>query len=173
MRIKRTHNAGDVTRAANDVGHSFGFAPSSLLDWPALAGLYGQFQLQSVKAHFVLRTEYDGTPSYPTFFVHHDLVAAGPPPTIADALVKTGVKALTFNAMNNVRSFSYEPRTWTGGPTNFSSQVGCKQVWCPTASSLIPSFTPMSFWGSSYNTTVGSPVINVIWEAVLLFRYPV
>lgn len=173
MCVKRTHNAGDVARGAADQGHSFGFAPASLLDWSSFSSLYGQFQVRSVKVHFVLRTEYDSTPSYPTFWVHHDLVAAGPPATISDAMVKTGVRALGFNAMRNYHCFAYVPRVWTGGPTNFSVQLGAREAWCPTAAALIPNFTPVSFWGSSYNTTVGSPIINLIWEAVLEFRYPV
>lgn len=177
-KLKRCHNAGDAARIATDQGHSFNFTPTTLLDWSALQTLFGQFKVTKVAANFILRGEMDTTPSYPTFIVYEDKTVTGGPAIITDAMQKEPRATLTFGPDKTTGKFTYVPKVFpgaTGGTGSFAVQLPASSVWMPTAftGGAAPVFTGLAFWGASYNTTINSPIIQLVWEAWMEFRYPI
>lgn len=169
--IRRTLDAGNVVRPLNDGGSQFGTVPSSLLDWSSFQTVWGRYRLLSVTNHFILSGEFDATPAYPTFFVYHDLVSGGAPASLAEAMLKAGVKQLNFGSTAPKRSFTYVPNVWTS--SGFSTQVPAPSARYQTASAFAPTFTSVSCWALNYNSSVGSPTIRLIQEMVLEFSLPV
>lgn len=169
--IRRTLDAGNVSRGVSDQGQQFGTVPSSLLDWGSLQVLWGRYRVLSVTNHYILSGEFDTTPAYPTLFVYHDLVSSGAPTSLAEAMLKQGVKQLSFGANVAKRSFTYVPNVWTS--SGFQTQVPAPSARYQTATAFAPVFTSVGAWGLNYNTTVGSPTIRLLQEMVLEFSLPV
>lgn len=176
-RVKRSHNAGDVARIASDTGHRFPLDPGTLLDWTSLIAVFGQFRVMSVQANFVMRGELDATPSYPTFIVYHDLVRTAATPSIITEAFQKNHRILSFGPTKPTGKFRFIPMVFpntsvTVGINN--AAVPSPQFWCTSQpSALLPLFSDIAFWGSSYNTTLASPIISLVWEIWLEFRYPV
>lgn len=169
--FKRALNAGNVARAVADQGQQWGTVPSSLLDWGSMQTVWGRYRLLSVTNHYILSGEFDTTPAYPTFFVYHDLVSAGAPTSLTEAIMKQGVKQLGFSATNPKRSFTYVPMVWTS--SGFSTQVPAPSAYYQTATAFAPTFSSVSGWGLNYNTTVGSPTVVLVQEMVIEFSQPI
>lgn len=177
-RLKRCHNAGDAARIATDQGHSFACTPTTLLDWTSLQSLFGQFKIMRVTANFVMRGELDATPSYPTFICYEDRTVTGGPATITEAMQKEPRVSLNFGPDRTTGKFSYVPKVFpgaTGGTGSFAVQVPASTVWMPTSfgGGAAPVFTGLAFWGASYNSTLASPIVQLVWEFWMEFRYPI
>lgn len=169
--FKRALDAGNVARPAADTGSQWGTVPSSLLDWGSLQTVWARYRLLSVTNHFILSGEFDTTPAYPTLFIYHDLVSAGAPTSLTEAMMKQGVKQLGFSATNPKRSFTYVPMVWTS--TGFSTQVPSPSAYYQTATAFAPTFSSSSGWFLNYNTTVGTPSVRLIQEMVIEFSQPI
>lgn len=168
--IRRTLDAGNLARLVADSGYQFGTVPSSLLDWGSLQAMWGRYRLLSVTNHFILSGEFDTTPAYPTMFVYHDFVSSGAPASLAEAMLKQGVKQLNFGANCPKRSFTYHPMVWTS--TGFQTQVPAASARYQTATAFAPTFTSCGAWGLNYNSAVGSPTIRLLQEMTLEFSLP-
>lgn len=157
-------------RGAVDQGYQLGVVPTNLSDFAQLQALWARYRLLRCRFHFVVSGDYDASPAYPTLWVYHDLVSAGAPTGLTQAFLKRGVKALTFNAANNKRSFDVVPNVWTSNA--FLTQVPAPQMHVQTASSFAPTFSSIAFWGQNYNTAVASAPITVLIEMMLEFSEP-
>ena len=168
--VKRGLNAGNLPRPVTDGGGQLGFAPGSVLDWGSLQVLFQRFKLLRVDTHFTLSGELDTTPAYPTLILYHDKVSGGAPPTLGDAFIKEGVKMLEFNAGKLHHVVSCRPYVWLDNA--FKTQKLSSEVDSSTATASIPSFSSLSYFALNYNTTVGSPSINVTQVFTFAFSAP-
>lgn len=169
--IRRVYDAGNVIRGATDAGIQFGVVPGNLLDWASLQATWARYRLLSVTNHFILNGEFDTTPAYPTWFVYHDLVSAGAPTSIADAIIKAGVKQLNFGSTAPKRSFTFVPMVWTSA--GFASQIPAPSARYSTATASAPAFSSCAAWALNYNSTVGTPAVRLVQEMILEFSEPV
>lgn len=169
--LRRALDSGLIGRAAADAGAQFGTVPGSLLDWGSLQVIWGRYRLLKVVDHFLVSGEFDGTPAYPTFLVYHDYMSAGAPASITEAMMKRGVRELSFNATTQHRTFEYVPMVWTSSA--FATQLPAPSVHYQTATAFAPVFSSVAAWMLNYNTTVGSCPVRLVQEMVLEFSLPI
>lgn len=168
--FKRTLNAGNITKAVADQGYSWVTQPGSLLDWSSLQAVWARYRLLRVTNHYIISGEFDATPAYPTFFVYHDMVSAGAPSSIQEAMLKQGVKQLNFGSMAPKRSFTFVPNVWTS--TGTQTQVPAPSAYYQTATAFAPTFTSCAGWGLNYNSSTAAPNILLVQEMLIEFSQP-
>lgn len=167
--VRRAYSIGNLVGAVADQGYQFGVTPTALLDWSSFAAVWKRFRVLSATVHMVIAGQNDTTPIYPTAYIYHDVVSAGAPATILDALVQKQRRILSFGTSNQHRSFTFRPLPWSDGTFQLTMQRA-NQYWCPVGGSA--PFTSAACWFQGYNTTVNTPIVNVTVELVVHFDSP-
>jgi len=168
--VRRVVNSA-VTRPAVDGGFQFGTVPANVVDWASFQAVFARYRLLHVTHHFVVGGEYDGTPAYPTLFIYHDLASVGAPANLGTAFLSAGVKALSFNASVNKRSFTFVPLAWTSA--GFTSQVPAPRMYCQTSAAFAPTFSSCAAWALNYNNISNAASLTLLTEYVVEFSQPI
>lgn len=168
--VKRPYNYGNLAYPGpTDAGIQIGITPSTVLDWSSFAAVWKRFRVLEATVHFVIWGQNDTTPAYSTIYVYHDVVSAGAPPTLMDALVQKGRRILSFSASTMHRQFRFVPVPWTSsGLTATASSPG--QQWLPTTGGV--ALTSAAAWIQGFNSSSQQPGINVYLELLLHFDSP-
>lgn len=167
--VRRAYAFGNLAGAAADQGYQIGVTPSAVLDWSSYTAVWKRFRVLSATVHLVISGQNDATPVYPTAYIYHDVVSAGAPATILDALVQKNRRILSFGTSNQHRSFTFRPLPWTDGTFQLT-MPRADAYWCPVGG--FAPFTSAAMWFQGYNTTVNSPIVNVTVELVIHFDSP-
>lgn len=167
--VRRAFSFGNLAGAVADQGYQIGITPSAVLDWSSFTAVWKRFRLLSATVHMVISGQNDSTPIYPTAYIYHDVVSAGAPATILDALVQKNRRILSFGTSNQHRSFTFRPIPWSDGSFQLTVQRA-DAYWCPVGG--FAPFTSAAMWLQGYNTTANSPVVNVTVELVIHFDSP-
>jgi len=90
VNVTKSYDAGTVTSTSGAAGlYGFSFVLSSLNDYSTWQGVYDQYHIKSVEAHFIpctLAAAPSSTPSSSYLAVAIDLDSAGAPSTVAEVL---------------------------------------------------------------------------------------
>lgn len=166
--VKRAYSHGQLALAAGDQGFQIGVNPGATIDWSSFTAVWKRYKVLSATLHFTFSTDFDATPAIGNFIVYHDVTSAGAPGSPQEALVQKGRRILQLNYAKGHSSFSFQPLPWSS--TGFTMTALPSATWLPTAGSA--ALTSAACWGINYNSTRGSPVVQVYVELVMQFDAP-